>query len=61
MRRDTSVDVVIDRVMAQADQLGIVLSRQGFALTLEEARDELRARCSLLFAQADIVSESFSI
>ena len=61
MRRDTSVDVVIDRVMAQADQLGIVLSRQGFALTLEEARDALRARCSLLLAQADIVSESFAI
>jgi hypothetical protein len=61
MRVDVSVESVIDRVLAQADHLGIVLARQGFVLTPEEARQELRTRYSVLQAQAKIFTEGFVI
>lgn len=61
MRVDVSVESVIDRVLAQADHLGIVLARQGFVLTPEEATQELRTRYSVLQAQAKVFTEGFVI
>lgn len=61
MRVDGSLDSVIDRVLAQADHLGIVLARQGFVLTPEESRHELRTRHAVLQAHAKVFSEGFVI
>ena len=61
MRVDEYVDAVIHRVLAQAEQLGIALSRQGFALTPEETGNELRARHAALLAQRNVINGSFAI
>jgi hypothetical protein len=61
MRVDARADEVVGRVLAQAEQLGIALSRQGFALTPEETGNELRARHAALLAQRNVINGSFAI